>query len=538
MLAFVVLGASMGSALLVLRLLLACVFAVAGVAKLADLPGSRRAVVDFGVPERFAAVAGAGLPVVEFAVAVALIVSAAARFGAFAALVLLAVFVVAIAVAMVRGNVADCHCFGQLHSAPVGWRTLLRNLALAAVAAFVAVEGWHSPGVSATAWIGRLTAGWAVAAGLAVVLVGVVGFVVWFSLQLLAQNGRVFARLEGIEAALAGESDLMAVAGPVVALGAGLSGGGLALGSRAPDFELPALTGGASSLGSLLARGRQLMLVFSDAACGPCAALLPEIAAWQREHRDRLEIAVVASGGEHANREKTGGLDIEHVLIQPEREVSAAYDAHGTPAAVVIGPDGLIKTPVVGGAEAIRTLAFQAAGSPLLIRQMSGANGKHNGDKPSGRPPPDSSRVGQPAPDLELVDLDGRPVALHEMLDKPTVAIFWNPGCGFCERMLPDLQAFETAQPEVTPQLLIISTGDPQRAREQRLRSRVLIDSESQAARAFNAGGTPMGVLIKDGRIVSPVAAGADAVFQLIRNHTRQPELVTHTNGDRNTGAR
>jgi thiol-disulfide isomerase/thioredoxin/uncharacterized membrane protein YphA (DoxX/SURF4 family) len=522
----------MGSALLVLRLLLAGVFAVAGVAKLADLAGSRRAVVSFGVPERLAAAAGTGLPLVELAIAVALIVSAAARFGALGALALLSVFVVAIAVAMARGNEADCHCFGQLHSAPVGWWTLARNLVLAAAAAFVAVEGWHEPGVSATAWIGRLNAGWAAAAALGVVLVGVVGFVVWFSLQLLAQNGRVFARLEAIEAALGGAGDALPFEAPV-ALGTGLNGSGLAVGSPAPDFELPALAGGSRSLGSLLAPGRQLMLVFSDAGCGPCIGLLPEIASWQRDHGDRLEVALVASGGEQANREKTSEVDIQSVLIQTEREVSAVYQAHGTPSAVVIGTDRLIKSPLVGGADAIRTLVSQATHSPLLVRQVNGTNGNRNGSAQAERPRPDTSRVGQPAPDLDLEDLDGRPVALHAVFEQPTVAIFWNPGCGFCQRMLPDLQAFETNQPEGTPQLVVISTGDPERTREQQLRSLVFIDSDSQAARAFTAGGTPMGVLIVDGRIASPIAAGADAVFQLIRNHTREPALAAnHTNGN------
>ena len=40
----------MDAALLIARLLLALVFVVAGVAKLADRAGSRQAAVDFGVP--------------------------------------------------------------------------------------------------------------------------------------------------------------------------------------------------------------------------------------------------------------------------------------------------------------------------------------------------------------------------------------------------------------------------------------------------------------------------------------------------------
>jgi uncharacterized membrane protein YphA (DoxX/SURF4 family) len=56
---------AMGPALVVARVLLACVFLLAGVAKLAALTGSRRAALDFGVPVRFAGVVGAGLPVVR-----------------------------------------------------------------------------------------------------------------------------------------------------------------------------------------------------------------------------------------------------------------------------------------------------------------------------------------------------------------------------------------------------------------------------------------------------------------------------------------
>jgi Methylamine utilisation protein MauE len=138
----------MGVVLLVSRLLLACVFLIAGVAKLADLAASRRAVAEFGVPERLVGVVGVGLPVFELLVAVALIPSGSARFGALGALSLLVVFVVGIALALRRGTEADCHCFGQLHSAPIGWRTLVRSGVLAAAAALTVLAGWHDPGIS------------------------------------------------------------------------------------------------------------------------------------------------------------------------------------------------------------------------------------------------------------------------------------------------------------------------------------------------------------------------------------------------------
>ena len=129
----------MQSVLLVLRLGLSAVFLVAGFAKLADLAGSRAALRDFGVPARLSSPFGVLLPLAELAVAVALVPAASAWWGALGALALLLVFVAGIGYALSRGRTPDCHCFGQLHSAPAGPSTLVRNLVLAALAAVVIV---------------------------------------------------------------------------------------------------------------------------------------------------------------------------------------------------------------------------------------------------------------------------------------------------------------------------------------------------------------------------------------------------------------
>lgn len=64
---------SVDSLVLGLRLLLAGVFTTAGVAKLLDLTGSRRALEDFGVPARLARPGGVLLPAAEIAIATALL---------------------------------------------------------------------------------------------------------------------------------------------------------------------------------------------------------------------------------------------------------------------------------------------------------------------------------------------------------------------------------------------------------------------------------------------------------------------------------
>jgi len=118
---------------------------------------------------------------------------------------------------------------------------------------------------------------------------------------------------------------------------------------------------------------------------------------------------------------------------------------------------------------------------------------------------------------------------LAELYAPRTIAIFWNPGCGFCQRMLPDLLAFENQPPNGAPELLVLSAGPAERVREQGIRSPVVLDTDGDAMRAFNAGGTPMAVRVEDGVIASPVAAGADAVFALIRE---QSGHATATNGE------
>src|SRR5205085_11239986 len=70
-------------------------------------------------------------------------------WGAVGALVLLLIFVAGIGYNLALGRTPDCHCFGQLHSAPAGWSTLVRNLVLALIAGLVVgfETGNTGPGV-------------------------------------------------------------------------------------------------------------------------------------------------------------------------------------------------------------------------------------------------------------------------------------------------------------------------------------------------------------------------------------------------------
>ena len=139
------------------------------------------------------------------------------------------------------------------------------------------------------------------------------------------------------------------------------------------------------------------------------------------------------------------------------------------------------------------------------------------GDKPAPAPRPATPAVGDPAPAVSLPDLDGKTVALAAYRGQETMLLFWNPGCGFCKRMLDDLKAWEANPPNGAPKLVVVSTGTAEANAAMGLRSTVLLDQSNAVSTAFGANGTPMAVRIDaSGRVASAVAAGASAVFELL----------------------
>src|SRR5215216_3761866 len=194
----------MDAALLIARLVLAAVFSLAGVAKLSDLKGSRQVIIDFGLPAGLASSLAVLLPLAELGVGAALIPASSAWWGALGALGLLLLFVVGISMNLARGRKPECHCFGQVHSAPAGWKTLARNGVLAAVAGFVLWEGYGGgAGPSALAWLGALSAAQLVGLLGGVLVLALLAGQWWFLVHLLRQNGRLLVRLEALEASLA-----------------------------------------------------------------------------------------------------------------------------------------------------------------------------------------------------------------------------------------------------------------------------------------------------------------------------------------------
>jgi uncharacterized membrane protein YphA (DoxX/SURF4 family)/peroxiredoxin len=340
------------AALLIGRLLLAAVFALSGVAKLADQAGSRQALIAFGLPRSLATPLGRLLPLAELAVAVALAPAVTAWWGALGALALLLAFVVGIGANLAQGRKPDCRCFGQLHSTPVGWKTLARNGLLMAVAAFIVLKGAENAGPSTVGWVGDLTATQLFGL-LGLVIVALLGIQGWFIFHLLRQNGRVLMRLQALEAASG-----------VISSGNGSQPGtGLPVGSVGPAFCLPDLRGEQLTLDNLRAAGKPVVLIFTSPGCDSCVELLPKIAGWQEVYSEKLTISLISDQSIEKNRAKFAEHGVHHVLVQEDWEVADSYGADATPSAVLITPTGAVGSPLAEGPEAIETLIAQVKGA-------------------------------------------------------------------------------------------------------------------------------------------------------------------------------
>lgn len=515
----------MDTTLLLVRLGLAAVLAVAGIAKLIDLRGSRQAMRDFGLPTTLAAPLGLVLPVAEVIAALALLPAATAWWGALGATVLLVAFIGGIAFNLARGQTPNCHCFGQLHSQPISRATLIRNGVLALLAGVIVMQGPSGVGPGLLDALAMLSATTYLVIAAVVVVVALLAGQSWVVFNLLRQNGRLLLRLEAIEKHLGladptAEIDQVAAHAPK----------GLPVDSPAPAFQLPALDGTQQSLATLLAPGKPLLLLFSSATCGPCVELLDEVATWQQQYANQLTIAVVNRGTAETVRAKLGALNPALMLLQTEGEIAAQYQVTGTPSAVLIGSNGRIRSPLAGGATAIRELVRNAS-QPLGIlaeRLLRRAPIQLESGQPAHHPRPMAPVVGMAAPTFHLPDLAGKRVELADVRGTPTLLLFWNPNCGFCRRMLSDLQTWEATLHANAPRLLLISTGTVEANQAQGLRAPILLEDGFHTGFAYGAKGTPSAVLIDaEGRIASQVVVGASAIMPMLTGDTTTVDTAT-----------
>lgn len=525
----------MDAVLLVARLILAAVFLVSGISKLFDLSGAQAAMRSFGVPESMTRAGGILLPIAEIVIALLLLPVETAKWGALLGLILLAVFIVSIGYNLSKGRKFDCHCFGQLTTSEIGPSTLIRNAVLAVLAAFITIEGFAANNVGPSipeAVRGMDGFQWVVLV-LGIVIIAVLAAESWLLVHLLGQNGRLLVRLDRIESALE-DADIELSDEDDEDEEEEEEDEGLPFGAPAPAFSLSGLYGETMTLDALRAAEKPVVLIFTDPGCGPCNALMPDVGRWQRDLADKLTVVAVSRGSLDDNRAKKKQHNLTTVLMQKDNEVADEYQTYGTPTAVVVRPDGTIGSAAAGGADAIRTLVKQASEGKIPVpapRLVALPKSQPQPARPAAanaQAPRGIASIGKDAPVVELPDLEGKTVKLADFAGHPTAVLFWNPGCGFCQRMADDLKAWEKDHPADAPKLLIVSTGEAERNKEMGFGSPTLLDSGFTVGRAFGASGTPSAVLVgADGKIASGLAVGGPTVISLLRNEA--PNLLDPT---------
>jgi thiol-disulfide isomerase/thioredoxin len=288
------------------------------------------------------------LSTAELAVAFALLTPALAWWGAVGGLCLLLSFISVVGWNLLLGRHPDCACSGQLGSGPIRWSTLARNVALAGIAGLVV---WLEdsafgflPAWSLVDLVPLLT-------GLLVVVAFTV--IVWLQMRLRRDIALLTARIDSLVFQFGPDGDSEASDS---LQSTQLDFSGLPLNTPAPSFEAPSLSGDVVGLESLCAVGRPVVLVFTDPLCEPCRLLLPEIARWQREFADQLNLIVISRGQLDTNRRISEEHQLGQVLLQVNREVAELYFAFATPSAVVIGPDRTMASLLAQGSIEIRSL--------------------------------------------------------------------------------------------------------------------------------------------------------------------------------------
>lgn len=355
----------------------------------------------------------------------------------------------------------------------------------------------------------------------------------WLSWQLLRQNGRILVRLDQLEKRL----DELGFEEP--------ERGGLPPGSPAPDFDLPGLGAERKKLTDF--RGQSLLLIFFNPGCGFCRDLVPRLAASRSSQKSEGDQSAVTPAGTNGHPRpliiSTGGLEqnreffAEHpvewpVLVQKEKEVSAAYAAKGTPSGYLIDSEGKIASEFALGAERLLALANGSGAAALASgEEKERANRFSNHSLARSKIKRDGLKAGTPAPDFQLPRLDGwGGVSLAARRGRRVLIVFSSPHCEPCNLVAPKLEKFHRKHPEL--ELVMISNGEPDenraKVKEHGLTFPVALQQSWAVSRLYAIFATPAAYLIdQNGIIANDVAVGTEPIFNLLDDVKYRKEPIT-----------
>ncbi len=171
---------------------------------------------------------------------------------------------------------------------------------------------------------------------------------------------------------------------------------------------------------------------------------------------------------------------------------------------------------------ATREMELASAKTPAVKKEEKKTSGTTPVDKENETmkksPVEQVLRLHEPAPPLELIDIDGNPVSASDFKGKPIVLSFWDVKCNLCIEQMKTLQS-EMKKKNARAQLIMVSPGrkfkekkeDPDPTEEDHRKTQlkavemikksgldavVAFDTEFKTISAFRARGVPFNVLI------------------------------------------
>jgi peroxiredoxin/uncharacterized membrane protein YphA (DoxX/SURF4 family) len=481
--------------LLIVRLILFAILAVAGVGKLLDREGSEKAMGAFGTPDPFVKSFALLIPIAELIFAFCFLFVGMSWTGAVGALLLMVTFIGGMLVQMIQGKAPDCHCFGQIHSEPVGLKSLIRNILIALLPIFLLVSGRANQGYPLGETNGQIAANVAIA--IIGILTIVAGSYVW---RLFGENQNLKRRVELLE--------MLDIGGqPIERDEAGDPTDSLPIGAPFPDFTLPDIQGKLVKFEHLLSVPLPKLFIFVGPTCGPCKTMLDEFAEWKREFEGKINFVFVSKDSAADNIERFGEVLTQGMLLQKNMELAWELFIKWTPAALLVSADGNIVSHPAVGDTAIRDLVAK-----LRIEDYSKPGFYVKNSQKRGR-----VKVGEAVPDFSVTDLTGTEVTKKFFSERSTLTFFLSTTCGHCGEVFDEIKKWENSPERNGTSALIFAEGDPETLRNYGLTTPLITDANYKVAANLGMYGVPSAVLIDEyGKIASESALGNRMIWSLI----------------------
>jgi peroxiredoxin len=333
--------------------------------------------------------------------------------------------------------------------------------------------------------------------------------------HLLRQQGRLLLRLDAVERRLSLDGQA-AVRDGLAPSGVLAERYGVLAETPVAPFAAPGLDGRLVTLEAF--RGKPVLLVNWSPACGYCQQIAPKLARLQPALAESgVQLLFVSRGDAASNRQLAEEHDIRAPILLPDAEHPVeVFGTYGTPVAYLLDAQGRLARPVAIGADQVPLLAQQAAAT------TQGKKTRLPGERPlsESRIERNGLKVGTPAPNFSLPDLQGSAVSLATYRGRRVLLVFSDPHCGPCNALIPELVGLHRRYCDDGLAIVLVGRGDAAENRrevaEHGVKFPVVLQARWELSRQYGIFETPVAFLVDEqGVIARDVARGPTEILAL-----------------------